>query len=215
MGRCRWWHSAWVRLPGWARRGWPPATTPHGQGIAAVFVAGPPVVERLGEPRTKQELGGWESSWPAARWTTRWTPRRRRSRWCAASCPICPARSTSCRARAQLGRSERREEFLIAAVPRVKKTTTCAASSTRWWTGQLLRDGPAVRPARHYRLRPAGWLAGGADGGRPAVSRRRLDGGRLQQDHPLRRPGADVPSADRASGGLPGFRWGWRRRAAR
>ncbi len=28
--------------------------------MAAVFVAGPPVVERLGEPRTKQELGGWE-----------------------------------------------------------------------------------------------------------------------------------------------------------
>jgi hypothetical protein len=28
--------------------------------IAAVFVAGPPVVERLGEPRTKQELGGWQ-----------------------------------------------------------------------------------------------------------------------------------------------------------
>src|SRR6266480_2330907 len=27
--------------------------------ISAVFVAGPPVVERLGEPRTKQELGGW------------------------------------------------------------------------------------------------------------------------------------------------------------
>src|ERR1700712_834828 len=27
--------------------------------IAAVFVAGPPVVERLGEPRSKQELGGW------------------------------------------------------------------------------------------------------------------------------------------------------------
>jgi acetyl-CoA carboxylase carboxyltransferase component len=28
--------------------------------ISAVFVAGPPVVEQLGEPRTKQELGGWE-----------------------------------------------------------------------------------------------------------------------------------------------------------
>jgi acetyl-CoA carboxylase carboxyltransferase component len=28
--------------------------------IAAVFVAGPPVVERLGEPRSKQELGGWD-----------------------------------------------------------------------------------------------------------------------------------------------------------
>ena len=27
--------------------------------ISAVFVAGPPVVERLGEPRSKQELGGW------------------------------------------------------------------------------------------------------------------------------------------------------------
>ena len=28
--------------------------------ISAVFVAGPPVVERLGESRSKQELGGWE-----------------------------------------------------------------------------------------------------------------------------------------------------------
>jgi acetyl-CoA carboxylase carboxyltransferase component len=28
--------------------------------MSAVFVAGPPIVERLGEPRTKQELGGWE-----------------------------------------------------------------------------------------------------------------------------------------------------------
>jgi acetyl-CoA carboxylase carboxyltransferase component len=28
--------------------------------LAAVFVAGPPVVERLGEPRGKQELGGWK-----------------------------------------------------------------------------------------------------------------------------------------------------------
>ena len=28
--------------------------------MSAVFVAGPPVVERLGEPRSKQELGGWE-----------------------------------------------------------------------------------------------------------------------------------------------------------
>jgi acetyl-CoA carboxylase carboxyltransferase component len=28
--------------------------------MTAVFVAGPPVVERLGEPRTKQELGGWQ-----------------------------------------------------------------------------------------------------------------------------------------------------------
>jgi hypothetical protein len=28
--------------------------------IAAVFVASPPVLELLGEPRTKQELGGWE-----------------------------------------------------------------------------------------------------------------------------------------------------------
>ena len=28
--------------------------------VSAVFVAGPPVVERLGEPRSKQELGGWD-----------------------------------------------------------------------------------------------------------------------------------------------------------
>jgi acetyl-CoA carboxylase carboxyltransferase component len=35
------------------------------KGTSAVFVAGPPVVERLGEPRTKQELGGSDVQLPA------------------------------------------------------------------------------------------------------------------------------------------------------
>ena len=53
--------SASARSPAWAPRGWSAAHySVMVKEIAAVFVAGPPVVERLGEPRTKQELGGWE-----------------------------------------------------------------------------------------------------------------------------------------------------------
>ena len=53
--------SAWVRSPGLgAARLVASHYSVMVKEIAAVFVAGPPVVERLGEPRSKQELGGWQ-----------------------------------------------------------------------------------------------------------------------------------------------------------
>lgn len=92
------------------------------KGIAAVFVAGPPVVERLGEPRTKQELGGWEiqlgcgavdhavdtedEAFEAARRFLSYLP---------GSIHDLPPRVRG------WDDPNRREEFLISAVPRVKK----------------------------------------------------------------------------------------------
>jgi len=90
--------------------------------MSAVFVAGPPVVERLGEPRSKQELGGWEvqlacgavdhavdtedEAFAAARRFLAYLPG---SIWDV------PPRMRS------WDDPERREEFLIAAIPREKK----------------------------------------------------------------------------------------------
>ena len=105
--------------------------------ISAVFVAGPPVVERLGEPRTKQELGGWEvqlaagavdhaadtedEAFAAAR---------------AASCPICQARSGSCPSGCAAGtiRPGGRRRCSPSSPATSASPTTCAASSRRWWT---------------------------------------------------------------------------------
>ena len=173
-----------------------------------MFVAGPPVVERLGEPRTKQELGGWEvqlgcgavdhavdtedEAFEAARRFLSYLPG---SIW------DLPPRVRG------WDDPERREEFLIAAIPREKKQAYHMRRIIEALVdkGSFFEMGAAVRPADHHRVLPAGRLAGGADGGRSAVPRRRLDRGCVQQDHPLRRHGADLPPADRASGGLPGL----------
>ena len=187
--------------------------------MSAVFVAGPPVVERLGEPRTKQELGGWdvqlacgavdhavdteEEAFEATRRFLSYLPS---SIWDV------PPRVRG------VGRPDRREEFLIAAIPREKKQAYHMRRIIEALVdkGSFFEMGATVRPLDHHRVLPAGWLAGGADGGRSAVCRRRVDRGCVQQDHPLRRHGADVPLADRASGGLSGVPGrAWRRRAAR
>jgi acetyl-CoA carboxylase carboxyltransferase component len=90
--------------------------------MAAVFVAGPPVVERLGEPRTKQELGGWEiqlgcggvdhavdteeEAFDAARRFLSYLP---------SSIHDLPPRARG------WDPPDRRDESLISAIPRVKK----------------------------------------------------------------------------------------------
>ena len=87
---------------------------------SALFVAGPPVVERLGQKLTKNELGGWQIQLKAG-------ARRRRGRHRGggvraargASSPTCRPRSTTCR---RAGRRptipQRREEWLFDAIPR-------------------------------------------------------------------------------------------------
>jgi acetyl-CoA carboxylase carboxyltransferase component len=90
--------------------------------MAAVFVAGPPVVERLGEARTKQELGGWqiqlrcggvdhavdteEEAFAAARRFLSYLP---------SSVHVVAPRVRG------WDRPDRRDESLISAIPKVKK----------------------------------------------------------------------------------------------
>ena len=174
--------------------------------MSAVFVAGPPVVERLGEPRTKQELGGWEiqlgcgavdhavdteeEAFDAARRFLSYLP--------------CSIHDVPPRVRLW-DDPERREESLIAAIPREKKQ----AYHMRRIIEAVVDKGSFFEMGRLFGrsiitgfARLDGWPVA-VMAGDPLYLRRRLDGGRLQQDHPLRRYGADVPSADRASGGLP------------
>ena len=119
--------------------------------ISAVFVAGPPVVERLGEPRTKQELGGWEvqlacgavdhavdtedEAFEAARRFLSYLPS---SIW-----DVPPRVRT-------WDDPERRDEFLIAAIPRVKKQAYHMRRIIEALVdkGSFFEMGAAVRPAR-------------------------------------------------------------------
>ena len=140
--------------------------------MSAVFVAGPPVVERLGEPRTKQELGGWEvqlacgavdhavdtedEAFEAARRFLSYLPS---SIWDV------PPRVRG------WDDPERRDEFLISAIPRVKKQAYHMRRIIEALVdkGSFFEMGAAVRPLDHHRVLPARRLAGGADGRRSAV----------------------------------------------
>ena len=90
---------------------------------SAMFVAGPPVVKRLGQDLTKQELGGADIQTRAGG-----VDRCRRYRggsFClraGAFCPICRRRSMSCRRRLPCDDDpERAEESLMKAVPRNRR----------------------------------------------------------------------------------------------
>jgi acetyl-CoA carboxylase carboxyltransferase component len=90
--------------------------------IAAVFVAGPPVVERLGEPRTKQELGGWQIQLACGAVdhavdteAQAFEHARRFLSYLPGSIHDLPPRVRG------WDDPDRREESLIAAIPKVKK----------------------------------------------------------------------------------------------
>jgi len=90
--------------------------------IAAVFVAGPPVVERLGEPRSKQELGGWEIQlgcgavdYAVDTEDEAFDAARRYLSYLPSSIYDLPPRTRG------WDDPGRREDSLISAVPRVKK----------------------------------------------------------------------------------------------
>ena len=90
--------------------------------MSAVFVAGPPVVERLGEPRSKQELGGWEVQLACGAVdhavdteSEAFEATRRFLSYLPSSIWDVPPRLRV------WDDPERREEFLIAAIPRQKK----------------------------------------------------------------------------------------------
>ena len=130
--------------------------------MAAVFVAGPPVVERLGEPRTKQELGGWEiqlgcgavdhavdteeEAFDAARRFLSYLP---------GSIHDLPPRVRG------WDDPDRREESLISAIPRVKKQAYHMRRIIEAVVdkGSFFETGRAVRPLRSSPASP-GWTAG-------------------------------------------------------
>ena len=125
--------------------------------ISAVFVAGPPVVERLGEPRTKQELGGWEvqlacgavdhavdtedEAFDAARRFLSYLPG---SIWDVPPRVRTLGRSGAARRVPDRGDPARQE----AGLPHAPDHRGAGGQ------GQLLRNGRAVRPADHHRLLP-------------------------------------------------------------
>ena len=90
---------------------------------SAMFVAGPPVVARLGQPLEKTELGGWEIQTQSRRASImRPTPKKKRSNARDASCRICRRRSTSCRRPFKCDDDpERTDEALMNVVPRNRR----------------------------------------------------------------------------------------------
>ena len=90
---------------------------------SAMFVAGPPVVARVGQDLSKQELGGWEVQMQGG--CRRPCGRHRGggvSNAHAASCRICHRRSTACRRAAKrTDRADRREEKLFSVIPRDRR----------------------------------------------------------------------------------------------
>ena len=129
--------------------------------ISAVFVAGPPVVERLGEPRTKQELGGWEVQVACGAVDhavdteeEAFEASRRFLSYLPSSVWDVPPRMRN------WDNPERREEFLIAAVPHDRTTPiTCAGSSRRWWTRAASSRWRTVSAGRSSPASVA-WTAG-------------------------------------------------------
>ena len=128
---------------------------------SALFVAGPPVVERLGQKLTKNELGGWEIQLKAGAVDTPSTPRRTPSPAPGDSSPTCRRRSTICRP------ADRRPTPPIAASPGSSRRfpttsasrTRCGRSSKRSWTGapsSRWRPSTAARPSRGSRASTAG-----------------------------------------------------------
>ena len=176
---------------------------------SALFVAGPPVVERLG-PEAHEERAGRLADPAQARApsTTRSTPRRRPSRARGASCPTCRPRSTTCRRAARRPTiPQRREEWLCDAIPRdprkvYKMRAIVEAVVDR---GSFFEIGALYgRSVITGLARLDGWPVAmmASD---PYSLRRRLDGRHLPEGRALRRHGADLPPAGRLSGGLPGL----------
>ena len=178
------------------------------KSTSAMFVAGPPVVARVGQKLDKQELGGWEvqcragavdhaveteeEAFQCARRFLSYLPSSVHSVPRGASAAIPPTGARRCCSR---------------VIPRDRRKVYQHAPDHRGGgrQGLLLRDGPDVRPLDHHRPGAARRAAGGGPGERSLSLRRRLDGGRLRQDRALRRPGRDVPSAGRLSVRLPGL----------
>ena len=174
-----------------------------------MFVAGPPVVNRLSAKQyDKQELGGWEIQLRAGAVDEAvdtedeaFARARRFLSYLPSSVYDAPPRPRHRRSRAPRGVAVRGDPARHTA-----KSTRSGRWSRRSSTrGSCLRDGPALRPLGDDRVRAHRRLAGRGAGERSDVLWRRLDGRRLPEGRALRRHGRDLPSADRLLLRLPGL----------
>ena len=171
----------------WRREAFGKPLLADGQGTSAVFVAGPPVVERLGEKRTKQELGGHGCRSPPARWTMRSTPKTKLSK-SAQFLSYLPTRSGTCRARGS------------GTIP--TGATSAVRSCRKPQAGVQMRKiidmvvdrdtfSRCKRPwtSDHHRFCAVGRLAGGILAGDPLY-----DGGAWKQLRLARSPASSTPA---------------------
>ena len=178
------------------------------KSTSAMFVAGPPVVARVGQDLSKQELGGWEVQCRAGAVDHAVDTEEEAFQCARRFLSYLPPSVYSVPARGERSDpADRREEMLFSVIPRDRRKVykMRADHRRRRRQGLVLRDGPDVRPADDHGPRAPRRAARGDPGQRPLSLRRRLDGGCLRQDRALRRPGRDLPSARRLSLRLPGL----------
>ncbi len=175
--------------------------------VSAMFVAGPPVVNRLSPKQyDKQELGGWEIQLRAGAIDEAvdsedeaFAAARRFLSYLPSSVYDAPPRGPrDRRSGTPRGVAVRRHP---ARHPQGLSHPADRREGRR--PGQLLRDGQALRPLGRDRLRARRRLAGRGDGQRPDVLWRRLDGRCLPEGDALRRPRRDLPPAGRLFLRLP------------
>ena len=141
---------------------------------SALFVAGPPVVERLGQKLTKNELGGWQIQLKAGA-RRPGGGHRGGSLRVRAALPVLPAVVDLRRAAARP--ADRRPASAARsgcrdAIPRdirkpYKMRAIVEAVVDR---GSFFEMSRALRPRHHHRAGPPRRLAGGGDGERPVSS---------------------------------------------
>ena len=172
------------------------------KSTSAMFVAGPPVVARVGQQLTKQELGGWQIQCRAGAVDHAVETEEEAFDCARRFLSYLPSSIYSVSPRGERSDpADRREEALFSIIPRDRRQglQDAADHRRRRRQGLLLRDGAAVRAPDHHRPGAARWAARGNPCQRSLSLRRRLDGGCLRQDRALRRHGRDVSFA----GGLP------------
>ena len=178
------------------------------KNTSAMFVAGPPVVARIGDKQalSKQALGGWEIQCGAGAVDDAVDTEEQAFERARRFLSYLPSSAYQVAARGpRTDPPGRREDWLFNADPARPLPALQDAPDHRsaGRSRHVLRDGPPFRPPGHHRSRPHRRPAGRDPRRRSVPRQRRVDGGCLQQGDPLRRSRRDVPRADRASRRLP------------